>query len=570
MNQLQHYDVVILGGGLAGLTLALQLKQSKPDISVAVIEKREGPAPVAIHKVGESTTEIGSHYYREVLGLANYLEEKQLPKFGLRYFFSPENAHDISQRVECGSRTFNPYPAHQLDRGVFENDLEQFAKEAGADIQLGARVSAVALSKDGHKIDFVKDGITRHIISKWVVDATGRYNLLKRKLGLEKTSSHNINAVWFRIESRIDVQRWSDDKAWQGQVPRGLRSLSTNHLMGEGYWVWIIPLVSGCTSIGIVADPRHHPFETFNNLEKAFQWLGRFEPQAGEIIQHESSKVMDFKWIKHFALDCKQFYSSDRWAVTGEAGAFLDAFYSPGSDFIGLANSWTTDLILRDLAGEDILLRSLIYDLTHKELFKGWMRIYHDMYGAFGKTQVMLMKITWDWAAYWGILCMMFMNKGYLNIAIMKEYASSENAVGQKFAALNEKMQQLFQAWGKMESGRYAWSYHDLFDIRCIYQFHSDLKSRTSLDGLINKAKENLCILESIAAAILRVACASIRQTPIEMNVNPYTMSLEDSYAVLMEKSTDRGAMGVADEIDEDISRMFVIPQKTSLSELAR
>jgi 2-polyprenyl-6-methoxyphenol hydroxylase-like FAD-dependent oxidoreductase len=79
MNQLQHYDVVILGGGLAGLTLALQLKQSKPDISVAVIEKREGPAPVAIHKVGESTTEIGSHYYREVLGLANYLEEKQLP-----------------------------------------------------------------------------------------------------------------------------------------------------------------------------------------------------------------------------------------------------------------------------------------------------------------------------------------------------------------------------------------------------------------------------------------------------------------------------------------------------------
>jgi flavin-dependent dehydrogenase len=570
VSERQHYDVAILGGGLAGLTLALQLKQSKPDISVTVLEKREGPAPIAIHKVGESTTEIGSFYYREVLGLANYLEEKQLPKFGLRFFFSPENARDISQRVECGSRTFNPYPSHQLDRGVFENDLEQFAKEAGAEIQLGARVLAVDLSKEGHKVDFVKDGMTRHITSKWVVDATGRYNLIKRKLGLEKDSSHNINAVWFRIESRIDVQQWSDDKVWRGQVPPGLRYLSTNHLMGEGYWVWIIPLVSGCTSIGIVADPRHHPFETFNNLEKAFQWLTRFEPQAAEIIQHESSKVMDFKWIKHFAFDCKQFYSSDRWAVTGEAGAFLDAFYSPGSDFIGLGNSWTTDLILHDLAGEDIMLRSLIYDLTHKEVFKGWMNIYHDMYGAFSKTQVMLMKIAWDWAAYWGVLCLMFMNKGYLNIGIMKQYASSESAVGQKFALLNDRMQRLFQVWGKMESGRYAWSYHDLLDVRCISRFHSELKSRIPLDQLLGRVKKNLGILESISAAIVRVACASVRQTPADMKVNPYTMSLEDSYDVLMEKSREPGAMSVMDAIEEDISNMLVSPQKATVNELAR
>ncbi len=49
-----NYDVVIAGGGLAGLTLALQLKQSNAAISILVLEKRNKDAPVATHKVGES------------------------------------------------------------------------------------------------------------------------------------------------------------------------------------------------------------------------------------------------------------------------------------------------------------------------------------------------------------------------------------------------------------------------------------------------------------------------------------------------------------------------------------
>ena len=69
-----QYDVIILGGGLAGLTLSLQLKGMDPAISILVLERRESEALTAAHKVGESTVELGSHYLREVLGLKDYLE----------------------------------------------------------------------------------------------------------------------------------------------------------------------------------------------------------------------------------------------------------------------------------------------------------------------------------------------------------------------------------------------------------------------------------------------------------------------------------------------------------------
>ena len=79
--------------------------------------------------------------------------------------------------------------------------------------------------------------------------------MLPRQLDLKWANKHHCNAVWFRVATEIDVGRWSDDPIWQGRLTEGDRAMSTNHLMGEGYWVWLIRLASGATSVGIVADP---------------------------------------------------------------------------------------------------------------------------------------------------------------------------------------------------------------------------------------------------------------------------------------------------------------------------
>ena len=128
-TQLQA-DVVIMGGGLAGLTLALQLRQRFAELNIVVLERMRHPVPEAAHKVGESSVEIGAHYFDTVLGLKEHLTTHQLKKFGFRFFFS-EGSTQIDEVMELGASRYLATPSYQLDRGIFENYLGGHAKAQG-------------------------------------------------------------------------------------------------------------------------------------------------------------------------------------------------------------------------------------------------------------------------------------------------------------------------------------------------------------------------------------------------------------------------------------------------------
>ena len=527
MTQNQQYDTIILGGGLAGLTLAMQLKQQNSDIKILVLEKRDGNAPDAAHKVGESTVELATHYLREVLNLKDYMDEFQLPKHGLRFFLSPQHKDEIHKRVELGPKVFLPVPSHQIDRGILENDLIKMVQDLGVDVQMGAKVLEANFGNEAHQVKYEVSGETFEKESRWVVDATGRASFLKRKLGFAEEFDHNVNSSWFRVDHKIDIDTWSDNEHWHSHVDRDLRYLSTIHLMDTGYWVWIIPLVGWRTSVGIVADEAIHPFKTYNSLEKSLAWIAEHEPQFGKELESLKDKILDFKVMKHFAHASKETFSTDRWAVTGESGLFGDPFYSPGSDFISMSNTWTADLIQRDLKGEDIFFRTKFYAEVFRALYDNWMPLYQNMYPLWGKTQVMVAKIFWDWGAYWSINTLLFTNNGLTDLDLLRKLTAGPSSLLQKYGELSIQMQRLFKDWGPHDTADIAERYTDPFDLDFLKKFQEDIvEKQFNREELMAKFDENMLILEHIAAEIFRLVSNKVHGTSMDISVDPYTMSL--------------------------------------------
>ena len=206
---MQHdTDVVILGGGLAGLTLALQLRQQDPTLRIVVLERRAHPVREAAFKVGESTVEIGAHYLGSVLDLREHLDSAQLRKFGFRFFFS-EGSLAIGGCTELGVSRLLPTMSWQIDRGRFENFLGERALGRDIDFRDETVVRGIDFGsgESPHTIMFERDGERQALSARWVVDASGRAGLVKRKLDLARQNDHDANAVWWRVDGRHRPQR---------------------------------------------------------------------------------------------------------------------------------------------------------------------------------------------------------------------------------------------------------------------------------------------------------------------------------------------------------------------------
>lgn len=473
-------DVCILGGGMAGLTLAHQIRDRNPDLDVLVLEHRRFPAPEAAHKVGESTVEIAAHYLAEDLGFRDHLEREHLPKFGLRLFFGGATPpDDMAGFDEVGASRPLPVPTYQVDRGILENHLATTARDRGIDIRDGATVRDVELVAGDHRVTFSAGDSRQRVRSRFLVDTSGRRAWLRRGRELGRRTSHENAAVWFRVEGNVDVEQWSGDGDWLARCPDDPRRLSTNHFMGTGYWVWLIPLASGATSVGVVFDPAVVDPATVSSHERLMGWLASAQPLLAAGLADR--RVLDFHVMQHYAVGARQLYCDDGWMLCGDAGVFADPFYSPGGDFIAMGNTFITELVA---GGRDEPARWTEYQRHMLSFFSNTLALYRGQYPGFGHRDLMVLKSAWDYAYYWGVLAKLYFSGQLVHVDFMRRV--QHDLV--RAAALNAGMQKQFRAIGRqrhIQGG--GGSFVDHYGIGWFHTLKNDL-----LAGPGDRAEETL------------------------------------------------------------------------------
>jgi 2-polyprenyl-6-methoxyphenol hydroxylase-like FAD-dependent oxidoreductase len=123
------YDVLIVGGAFSGAATALTLKRKCPEARVLVIEK----TTAFDRKVGESTTEVSSCYMTRILGLTHYLGHHQLPKQGLRLWFSNRPDQAFDDCVEIGTRYQSRCPVFKL---IARNSIRTYSSSRAGPVAI--------------------------------------------------------------------------------------------------------------------------------------------------------------------------------------------------------------------------------------------------------------------------------------------------------------------------------------------------------------------------------------------------------------------------------------------------
>ncbi|HEX4640065.1 MAG TPA: NAD(P)/FAD-dependent oxidoreductase [Chthoniobacterales bacterium] len=389
------YDVVIVGGAFSGAATALVLKRKHPGARVLIIEK----SAEFDRKVGESTTELSSCYMTRLLGLTLHLGHHQLAKQGLRMWFANRPDQAFDDCVELGAKYQARLPTFQVDRSTLDQHMLDVAVEAGCELVRPAKVTSIELEGNRSYVTYE----SYRVSTRWLVDASGRASLLARKLGhFQPNLEHPINAVWARF---IGVKDW-DSYEWRekfrdyANTCRTARNWATNHLMGLGWWCWIIPLKGGDVSAGIVYDSRIFKLADGPSLGDRLRAHLLSHPVGAEIFggaQVIDGDVHAFSALPYWSAKV----CDEGWIAVGDAAGFIDPLYSPGLDFCSYTSYYVADVLARSLAGENVSSALSYYNEQYPVTYRLWFEtLYKDKYFYMGDAELMAAALLLDVGMY--------------------------------------------------------------------------------------------------------------------------------------------------------------------------
>jgi len=314
--QEQAYDVIVIGGGPAGSTVATLVAQQ--GYRVLLLERDSNPR----FKVGESLIPA-SYWTFERLGMLEKLKASHFPKkYSVQFYLKSGKASAPFYFYEN-----DPHESSmtwQVLRSEFDDMLLENALEKGVEIRRGVSVHSVLFEKDqavGVRTRSTNRGSV-DLHGKVIADSTGQSALISRRLKINDTEPELRKAsIYTHFEGGI-----RDEGINEGAT-------LILHTENKDSWFWYIPLPYNRVSVGVVGSIDYLLQDRRSDGDQL---------DAEAIFNAELEKCPALKWridnakqlfpvktTKDFSYRAQQI-AGNGWVLVGDAFGFLDPVYSTG------------------------------------------------------------------------------------------------------------------------------------------------------------------------------------------------------------------------------------------------
>ncbi|PPR01324.1 hypothetical protein CVT24_006326 [Panaeolus cyanescens] len=318
-----HSQILIIGGGPGGSYAASCL--GREGLDVVLLEAEVFPR----YHIGESLLPSMRHFLRFI-----DLEKKFL---GHGFYEKVGAAFKLGQHKQEGYTDFVAMDPNNYSWNVVRSESDELllrhASTSGAKVFEGVRVT---------DINF-QDGTRRPVSATWVdkggksgtisfdflIDASGRRGLMSTKYLKNRNFTQSLKniAMW---------GYWSGTGSYKPGTSRAGSPFFEALTDGSG-WAWFIPLSKKTTSIGVVMNKEIYSLKQSTSASSSIEFyrsaLLSLAPVITSLIGSGQLKTSDPTTTVRMASDYSysaSSYAGNGYRIVGDAGAFIDPFFSNG------------------------------------------------------------------------------------------------------------------------------------------------------------------------------------------------------------------------------------------------